>query len=281
MTTSTAPTKTKNIRGKYDLSDEALERHRKKILRYEAEVELCQNCKGEGECKQTEKGFMPVLNIVNGYVYEAVKLCEYERQRQEQAKINRLFSSAKIPRRYENVTFADYEITPNNEQAVKAAHWIITDDSGKGLFFYGSRGTGKTMLAAIIANERIKRGKPVLFSSAPDLMADIRASFKTGNTEEILLAAKTAAFLILDDLGAEKMTEWVGEQLFSIINYRYNEKLPMIITSNYDPKKIIERMAIVDRAGNVVDDMQGKRIMSRVYEMCSRIVLTGEDYRAR
>jgi len=272
-------TEIKAIRGIYDLSEEMLEKHSDIILRYEREIKTCQNC--NGECKQPIRGFMPVLQMVDGAVYDAVKICNFEEQKRKQAKINRLFKSAKVPKRYENLTFADYDVTPDNQQAVKAAKWAINDTEGQGLYIYGHRGTGKTMLSAIVANERIKQGKPVLFSSVPDLLADIRASFKNNNTDEVLLSVKTADFLILDDLGAEKMTEWVAEQLFSIINYRYNEKLPMIITSNYDPKQIIGRMTIVDRYGNIIDSMEGQRIMSRIYGMCIRIFVGGEDYRTR
>lgn len=212
---------------------------------------------------------------------EAITICQYEQRRREQAKLNRLFQSARVPRLYEKDSFKDYEITPDNREAVKAANWIVGDDSGQGLFIYGPRGTGKTMLASIIANERVKKGKPTLFSSVPDLMGDLRATFHKGNTEETLQTVKSASFLILDDLGAERMTEWVGEQLFAIINHRYNECLPTIITSNYDTEAIVKRMAIVDREGNIIDSTQGERVMSRIFGMCQTVFLGGEDYRSR
>ena len=271
---------TRNIRGTYNLTPESLELNRALILQVEAEQEKCRGC--EGTCrKKSAQGMIPVLNIVGDDAFEVMRMCKHERQRREQAKLNRLFRSACVPRVYAADTFTDYKVTPENEDAVKAAKWIIKDDSGRGLFIYGPRGTGKTKLTAIIANERVKEGKPVLFSSVPDLMGDIRASFHRGNTEETLQSVKEAAFLVLDDLGAERMTEWVGEQLFAIINHRYNERLTTVITSNYSPDDIIERMAIVDREGNVVDDMQGNRIMSRIFGMCEVIRLGGEDYRTR
>jgi len=273
--------KSKTVRGTYNLTLEALERDKHTLLRYEEAMEKCRNC--GGNCWQPEyaRGMMPIIRIENDCVTEAITICNYEQQRREQAKLNRLFQSARVPRLYEKDSFADYDVTPDNREAFRAANWIVGDDSGQGLFIYGPRGTGKTMLASIIANERVKKGKPVLFSSVPDLMGDIRATFHKGNTEETLQSVKSAAFLILDDLGAERMTEWVGEQLFTIINYRYNEKLPTVITSNYDTEEIVGRMAIVDRDGKVIDDMQGKRVMSRIFGMCQAVYVGGEDYRAR
>lgn len=223
---------------------------------------------------------IPVVEVHDGRFCYALRRCRYERNRLARLRISRLFASARVPRAYEGDTFADYIVTEANKDAVDAAHMMITDEI-KGLFLYGEKGTGKTKLAAIIANERAGAGKPVLFASVPDLMADIRASFSSGGTSERVQAVKETPFLVLDDLGAEKMTEWVGEQLFCIVNHRYNEQLPTVVTSNYSPTQIIRHMATVDRGGNVIDDMQGQRIMSRIYGMCERVEVRGADWRMK
>ena len=216
---------------------------------------------------------IPVVEVHDGRFCHALRRCRHERNRLARLRISRLFASARVPRAYDGDTFADYIVTEANKDAVDAAHMMVADEI-KGLFLHGEKGTGKTKLAAIIANERAGAGKPVLFASVPDLMADIRASFDGGKTAETVQAVKETPFLVLDDLGAEKMTEWVGEQLFCIVNHRYN-------TSNYSPTQIIRHMATVDRGGNVIDDMQGQRIMSRIYEMCERVEIRGADWRMR
>ena len=223
---------------------------------------------------------IPVVDTSYGRFSYALKVCRHERSRREKLRIAKLFSSARIPRAYEGDTFTDYIVTDVNKDAVDAAHMMVADEI-KGLFLHGEKGTGKTKLAAIIANERAGAGKPVLFASVPDLMADIRASLSSGGTSERVQAVKETPFLVLDDLGAEKMTEWVGEQLFCIVNHRYNEQLPTVVTSNYSPTQIIRHMATVDRGGNVIDDMQGQRIMSRIYGMCERVEIRGADWRMR
>jgi len=197
-----------------------------------------------------------------------------------QARIDRLLRSARIPAKYADDSFADYIVGRENAEAVKAAHWMVNCED-RGMFLYGPRGTGKTKLVAIIANEKARCGHPVLFSSVPDLLADIRSTFGSNTTAETMRVVCEAHCLVLDDFGAERMTEWVGEQLFCILNHRYNEKLQTIVTSNYSPDDIIGRMATVDRAGRIIDDMQGQRIMSRLYGMCERIELRGVDCRMK
>ena len=271
-------TATTSLRGKYDLTETELQRHRDEIAEIERVQDLCRGCTGE-HCKQTSRGMIPVVQISDGRFYHAFAPCKHERSRRERMRIARLFVSAHIPRAYEADTFADYDVTQGNKSAVNAARWML--DGGSGVFLYGTKGTGKTKLAAIIANERARAGSPVLFASVPDLMADIRSSFRDGTTSEAVRAVKETPFLVLDDLGAEKMTEWVGEQLFCIVNHRYNERLQTVVTSNYSPREIIAHMATVDRCGNVIDDMQGQRIMSRIYGMCERVEIRGADWRMK
>ena len=276
---SSKPTATTSLRGSYDLPAEEIKRHRDEIADIERAQERCKGCTGE-VCKQPSQGMIPVVEVHDGRFCYALRRCRHERNRLARLCISRLFASARIPRAYEGDTFADYAVTAANRDAVDAAHMMVADEI-KGLFLHGEKGTGKTKLAAIIANERAMAGKTVLFASVPDLMADIRASFADGKTAETVRTVKETPFLVLDDLGSEKMSEWVGEQLFCIVNHRYNEMLPTVVTSNYNPTQIIRRMATVDRGGNVIDDMQGQRIMSRIYEMCERVEIKGADWRMK
>ena len=103
------------------------------------------------------------------------------------------------------------------------------------LVLKGGYGCGKTHLAAAIANACVERGQPVLFITVPDLLDHLRATFAPSSPtsydarfEEI----RTAPILILDDLGTESSTTWAQEKLFQILNYRYNARLPTVITTS-------------------------------------------------
>lgn len=128
----------------------------------------------------------------------------------------------------------------NYERALAYARspqgWII---------FRGGYGCGKTHLAAAIANYRLERGQPVLFVVVPDLLDYLRATFSPYSAvafDERFEAVRGTPLLILDDLGSQSSTPWAQEKLFQILNYRYNGRLPTVITMNQELDEIDERI---------------------------------------
>ncbi len=169
----------------------------------------------------------------------------------------------------------DSYIPATNEQkkalaAIEAyADGLLTEDgvTDTGLLIVGPVGTGKTHLAVSILREAHRLGLGIAFAQVPQVLADIRAGIGRGDEEataQIDMYSEVSV-LALDDLGSERVTDWVHEQLFLIINRRYEEMLPTIITSN-DSLEILE-------------EHLGKRIASRLAGMCIGVALDGPDYR--
>lgn len=109
------------------------------------------------------------------------------------------------------------------------------------LLLKGGYGCGKTHLAAAIANYQLEMGKPVLFVNTPDLLDHLRASYGPGATssyDDRFDQVRNASLLILDDLGSHSNTEWAQEKLYQIFNYRYNARLPTVITTNVELESV-------------------------------------------
>jgi len=139
----------------------------------------------------------------------------------------------------------DPEIRATVRSAYERCH-SFADNPEKWLLLTGTYGSGKTHLAAAIANHGLTHGRPVLFLNTPDLLDYLRATFAPAaetSYNERFEEIRTAPLLILDDLGTESPTAWAIEKLYQILNYRYNAHLPTVITTNKELKDIDQRIA--------------------------------------
>lgn len=113
------------------------------------------------------------------------------------------------------------------------------------LLLLGTYGCGKTHLAAAIANAQLKQGKPVVFATVPDLLDHLRATFAPSSAvqyDEMFERIRNAPLLILDDLGTESPTSWAQEKLYQLINHRYTNQLPTVVTTNVELERIDPRL---------------------------------------
>ena len=147
-------------------------------------------------------------------------------------------------------------------------NWQENKEAGRGLYFCGDVGTGKTHLAVAVMNELMTRKRvPALFVTVPEFLDNLRETYMIPgrDLDEWMDTVKNADLLVLDDLGSERPTEWVRERIFVIVNHRYREALPTLFTSNIGPKDLASQL--------------GERTASRIIAMCDWISLEGEDYR--
>jgi DNA replication protein DnaC len=145
-------------------------------------------------------------------------------------------------------------------------------DDGRGLWIIGDVGTGKTTLAMLISKAALDAGRSVAIYSVPRLLAEIRDTYDADPGErsymDFFQRLVSVDLLHLEDLGAEKQTEWVLEQLYSLVNQRYEDARSVLVTSNVESPAELE-------------DQVGKRTVSRLAEICGPdpLKLFGPDMR--
>jgi DNA replication protein DnaC len=146
---------------------------------------------------------------------------------------------------------------------VAANNWIADGfPNSENLILSGPTGSGKTSMAYAVGREIYLLGHKVKVWQTAELFDEMRS---IDQSKEVLESVKTADLLILDDLGSERKTEWVEERLFLIIDYRWQWKLPIIITTNFTADKLPEKIS--------------ERVVSRLMDDASFIVVDGKDYR--
>jgi DNA replication protein DnaC len=179
-----------------------------------------------------------------------------------------------IPKRFRGVGFDRQPIAEMDKGLLTPVRGFIRKigknlDEGRGFWFFGDVGTGKTSLAMLVSKSALEAGRSVAIYSMPRLLADIKETYEDSSQRsymELFERLCSVDLLHIDDLGAEKRTEWVLEQLYAIVNERWQEQKSMIVTTNLlDPDELRAQI--------------GARTVSRITEMCVQIPIMGRDRR--
>lgn len=230
-------------------------------------------------CKDAQKYW-------NEYDMKKLQMLEEEkklRMMQEFAnKVDKIIKNSKMSKRNLNYKFENFEVNSNNKKVYKIlkeySEKLANSAERKGLILVGNNGVGKTHLACSIANELIKNGIPIIYGTLINLLAELKNTYDVDNNiseMKIIKLYEKVDLLIIDDLGKEKPSEWGLEKLFTIINSRYENNLPVIITTNYDQNSLINRISINGEIETA------KSIISRLYEMCYLVKIEDRDHRIK
>ena len=230
-------------------------------------------------CKDAQKYW-------NEYDMKKLQMFEEEkklRKMQEFAnKVDKIIKNSKMSKRNLNYKFDNFEVNSNNKKVYQSlkeySEKLANSVERKGLILVGNNGVGKTHLACSIANELIKNGIPIIYGTLINLLAELKNTYDVDNNiseMEIIKLYEKVDLLIIDDLGKEKPSEWGLEKLFTIINSRYENNLPVIITTNYNQNSLIDRLSINGEIETA------KSIISRLYEMCYLVKIEDRDHRIK
>lgn len=231
----------------------------------EDRLEECERCSEGGVCDlpgALEKGAFPAC--------EGGRLVWRRCEKWPEYAIRRDLAAAGVGARFLGCTLENFRPhTKTQEKALsRLRRYVASLPTDRGLFIAGPVGTGKTHLAVgVLRAARELRGIGGRFAMVPAVLAQIRAAIGRGDEDAayVLETYQQTPLLVLDDIGAERVTDWVREQLFLLIDARYQAMLPTLVTTNDSLETLEEHV--------------GQRIVSRIMGMCDGIVLDGPDYR--
>lgn len=250
------------------------ENHRRGVLLFET-IDFWQPFPARCDCPEAIK------HDAEQKANEEAKLLEKEREAKRE-KIEKLLGKSGIKKRFRRRTFENF-ITNTSEraQAYEVAYRYAETfseryENGDGLYIEGTNGTGKTHLAGAIALKLINEGIPVICKTSSDLLLDIKKAYEDEHTKEsaVLDAYKGVDLLIIDDLGKEQCSDWSMSNLYSILNDRYEDMKPTIITTNYGAEDLIR--ALTPKG---YDNTKIVAIISRLRETSTVITMAWADYR--
>jgi DNA replication protein DnaC len=204
---------------------------------------------------------------------DVARPCECRAKRTNRAMSNRIGTG--IPKRYRGVSFERKPIADLDPMVLRPVQDYVRriDDqleAGRGLWFSGDVGTGKTSLAMLVSKAALEAGHSVAIYSVPRLLAEIKETFdrdSSGSYMQLFRRLVSVDLLHLDDLGAERPTEWVLEQLYSIVNERWQDQSSIVVTTNL-------------HGLDELREQVGPRTVSRLREICDDpLPLMGADLR--
>jgi len=246
---------------------------------------ICEKCGGSGWIVHRKDGL------------SGVERCECRAI----SRIEHTFAAAQIPPLYENASFENFLLPEKNPVGHTAMAKVMVDVRGyarefpatkqPGLLFIGDPGVGKTHLAVAVLRSLIGKGFEGIFYDYQNLLDRIRTSYNPASgasDKEAYRAVLDAEILLLDDLGAHRVTDWVEDTVTSIITWRCNHKKPTLVTTNLADADagttVVERGNAIQSPSTriTVGERIGLRARSRLFEMCRVIKMPQvEDYRIR
>jgi DNA replication protein DnaC len=185
--------------------------------------------------------------------------------------------AGRLPRRFQEVSFEREPVlsierrNPALIREVRSYVRAVRDrvDEGRGIWFAGKVGTGKTTLAMLVSKAAMEADRTVAIYSLPRLLGLLRSSYDDGaafSLNELIERLCAVDLLHVDDVGAEQSSPWVLEQLYTIINTRYEDSKAMVLTTNLDHEQLEAQI--------------GERTVSRLDEMCGEpLPMFGDDQR--
>jgi primosomal protein DnaI len=275
-----------------ELRNADLKANMNRLHQYLLEYGNCKSCPGLDKCPNDFTGHYTKLTAetVGGQVqiYDHKVACRKQIAQQGREAVRKRIRSFYIDERALSEGYSLEDIATLDRKRLKAVKQVKTyiDDTRekglqkKGLFLYGSFGTGKTFLMCWLLNELAKEGFTGVIVYMPDFIEDLKSMFQDPKQmKDTIDMMKNTDLLVFDDIGAENLNPWVRDHVLgTILNYRMERK-PTLFTSNYELDTLEKHFSFTNKDGE--EEFKGRRIMNRIRPFVEQIFVQGDDQRGK
>lgn len=257
-----------------ELLAKTIEKNLQNGLDYDTPIKTCEKC---GDPIQKDIVILNVLRrvpiVCSCRKKELEKKAIEDENKEKQIRLNSIFKNSLMDEKFKRCTFETWDHSRGSEKVFNicigyAKNFKSAKEDNLGLMLYGEPGNGKTHAVSCIANYLMLRGIPTICVSINKMLERIKetySSYGKEGEETVLKSLSNADLLIIDDLGTEQKNEWSSAKIYNIMDSRYRNGLPTIITTNINLKDL--------------KDMYQKRTYDRLMEMCTPVMNDGKSIR--
>jgi len=274
--------KFKALVNKFKLTEEVGMKYTSKLERVVNDLKNCEKCKGLIECKNEVKGCVYYPKKVRERLDFNFVTCKYKNESLEKEKLNKSkffgLSNDLKNASMSDIDDVDYKKRSNLIKSLKEFYDNYPNNK-KGLYVHGSFGSGKTFLISCLLNELAKKDYKTVLIYYPELLNRLKQTFDNidESYKELLNEVKTSDLLLIDDIGAETVTNWSRDEILgTILQYRMENNLSTFITSNLTLEELETHLSIVK---NNTDKVKARRIIERIKQLTTDIELISVNRR--
>ncbi|MBR3660623.1 MAG: primosomal protein DnaI [Bacilli bacterium] len=265
-----------------DLPSDCLMKYTSKLIEASIEYYNCKNCKSYLGCKNYMKGYSYTPIVINNSLTFSYVECAKKHEMDEKNKYLNNVYYFEIPASLKGASLKNiYKDDAKRIDAIKKIKLFYDSykkhEYSKGIYLSGSFGSGKSYLIAALFNELAKMGVRSAIIYFPEFLRKLKASFGV-DYNELFDSIKKVPLLSIDDIGAEKLTDWARDEILgSILQYRMDNKLPTCFTSNLNLKELENHLQITNSSS---DKVKARRIMERINFLTDEVTLIGVNRRS-
>lgn len=264
------------------ISDNVLKNYTTTLIECSYEYSNCLKCKNLMECKNKVKGYAYLPINVDGHIEIGYKACKYLTKIREENKYSANVRLVGANSYLKNARMKDiYTDDKNRFACIKWLNDFIKNYPNKkrGLYLSGNFGSGKSYLIAAMFNELAKKDIKSVILFWPYFLSELKGSFNTGEYNNLMDSVSKTPLLLIDDIGAENLTDWGRDEILCpILNVRMEADLPTFFTSNLSLDMLEEHLS-TSKSG--VNKLKSKRIMERINQLSEDMVMVAQNYRGK